>query len=82
MASEEMIFAPQIKHFGCQGNQSNSEVCTKIICLVEDYAINISEELLPKYLQREAINANLHFSHYTSMETLSCHSNGNTNIIL
>ena len=46
-------FSPQIKHFGCQGNQSNSEVCTKIICLVEDYSINISEELLPKYLQRD-----------------------------
>ena len=30
---------------------SNSTVCTKIISLVEDYSINISEKLLPKYLQ-------------------------------
>ena len=41
----------QIYYFGCHGNQSNSEVWTKFICLVEDYSRNISVKLLSKYLQ-------------------------------
>ena len=31
-----------------------------------------------KYLQKHKINANFHFSHFKSMETLSCHSNEST----
>ena len=34
----------------CHGNQSNSEIWTKQICLVEDYSRNISVKLLSKYL--------------------------------
>ena len=41
----------QIYPFGCHGNQSNSAVWTKFVCLVEDYPRNISEKLLSKYLQ-------------------------------
>ena len=41
----------QIYPFCCLGNQSNSAVWTKFICLVEDYSRNISEKLLSKYLQ-------------------------------
>ena len=34
---------------------------------VEYFSINFSEKLLPKYLQRVAINANFHFSQYKSI---------------
>ena len=41
---------------------------------MEDYSINISvkKSNIPKDLAKIV---NLHFSHYKSMETLSCHSN-------
>ena len=35
-------------------NQNNSEVWTKIICLLEDYSMNISIKLLSKYMQWES----------------------------
>ena len=62
-------------------NQSNSLVWTKLICLVEDCSPDISEQLLPKYLQRDSnyyLNSNFHFSHYKPVETVSCHSNEST----
>ena len=37
-----------------------------------------SETLLSKICNEIALNANLHFSHYKSMGTLSCHSNQST----
>ena len=81
MASEEMILNIflQIYPFDCHGNQSNSEVWTKFICLVEDYSRNISVKLLSKYLQYEiAIKAYFHVSNYKSMEILGCQSNEST----
>ena len=41
----------RIYPFGCHGNQPNSAVWTKFVCLVEDYSRNISVKLLSKYLQ-------------------------------
>ena len=77
MASEEMIFEYllQIYPFGCHGNQSNSEVWTKFIWLVEDYSRNISVKLCQNICNDIAIKAYFHVSHYKSMETLSCYSN-------
>ena len=72
----------------CHGNQSNSAIWTKFIQIIEDYSRNIS---VKKYLnicsETEKI-ADLHFSHYKSVETISCHSNqslypiGTKNIII
>ena len=50
MASDFFFIFLQIYPFGCHGNQSNSAVSTKFICLVENYSRNISEKLLSKYL--------------------------------
>ena len=41
-----LIFVSQILPFGCHGNQSNSEVITKKIYLVEDHSRNISVKVL------------------------------------
>ena len=74
MASEEMIFYiffRKFSPFGCHGNQANSVVWTKIICLVEDNSINNSETFCQNICNKIALNANFHFSHYKSMETLS-----------
>ena len=49
-ASDFLSIFSQIYLFGCHGNQSNSAVWTKFICLVEDYSRNISEKLLSKDL--------------------------------
>ena len=35
----------QIYPFGCHGNQSNSAVWTKFICLIEDYSRKIFEKI-------------------------------------
>ena len=49
---------------------------------------NISVKKKSKYLQWDSKIANLNFSHYKSMETISCHSNyssypiGTKNIII
>ena len=55
----------------------NSAVWTKFICFVEDYS-NISVKHLSKYLLWDSNKCLFHFSHYKSMETLSCHSNEST----
>ena len=68
------IFFLQIYPLGCHDNRSNSAVWTKFIRFIEDYSRNISVKLLSKYLQWESNKANFHFSHYKSMETISCHS--------
>ena len=49
---------------------------TKFIWLVKDYSRNISVKLFLKHLQYHRNKC--HFSHYKSMETLSCHSNEST----
>ena len=68
-----LTFFSQIYPFGCHGNQSNSAVWTKFICLEEDYSKNISENLLSKYLQWDRNKGLLSLS-YKSLETISCHS--------
>ena len=72
-----LIFFFENLAFGCHGNQSKSAIWTKLIWLVQDYPRNISVELFSISAVTE-INANFHFSHYKSMETLSCHSNERT----
>ena len=47
----------------------------KIHMVVEDYSRNISVKRFKNICSNTEINANFHFSHYKSMETLSCHSN-------
>ena len=44
---------------------------------MEDYSINISVKkiIYPQWLGKNCQFVNFHFSHYKSMETLSCHSN-------
>ena len=43
---------------------------------MEDYSSNDSKKKICQNIRHKtAIKASLHFSHYTSMETLSCHSN-------
>ena len=47
---------------------------TKILWHVETYSINISVKI-KSIIPNEAVeNSNFQFSHYKSMETLSCHS--------
>ena len=55
--------------------QPKSTIWTKFIWLVEDYSRNISIKLFQNICSNTEINADLHFSHYKSMETLSCHNN-------
>ena len=55
-----------------------AEVWGKIIRLTEDYSRDISVKLLSNICSEIPIKANFHFSHYTSMEILSCHSNKST----
>ena len=42
---------------------------------MEDYSINISVKKISNIPNDLAEIVNFHFSHYKSMETLSCHSN-------
>ena len=51
-----------------------SAVWTKFIYVVEDYSRNISEKFCQTVCSKIEIKAYFHFSHYKSMETLSCHS--------
>ena len=53
---DDFLIFSHIWPFRCHDSQSNKEVITKIICLIEDNSINISETLLSKYLQWKAIN--------------------------
>ena len=54
-------------------NQSNQAIWTKVAQNMDDYSISISVKTnIPNDL---AEIVNFHFSHYKSMETLSCHSN-------
>ena len=54
-------------------NQSNQAIWTKVVWNMEDYSKNISvKKNIPNDLAKIV---NSHFSHYKSMETLSCHSN-------
>ena len=69
------FFFLQLEPFGCHGNQSNSLVWTKLICLVDYYLRNIPVKHLSKRLCCEIeINVNFHFSHYVS-RNFNCHSN-------
>ena len=58
--------------FCCPGNQSKSAIKTKITLNVEDYSINMSVFFISPLRQKKI---NFHFSHYKSMENISCHSN-------
>ena len=62
------FFFSQIWPFGCHDNQSNGDVWTKSICLVENHTTNISKNLLSNICNEIAINVNLQFSYYKSME--------------
>ena len=58
----------------CPVIQSNQAIWTKVAWNMEDYSINISVKKL--YIPNDLAEiVNFHFSHYKSMETLSCHSN-------
>ena len=69
------IFFSKIYPLCCHGNQSNSAIWTKFIWIVEDYSRNISVKKYLNICSETAKIANFHFSHYKSMETISCHSN-------
>ena len=55
-----------------------SAISTKFIWLVKDYSRTISVNFFQNICSNTEINAKFHFSHYKSMETLSCHSNEST----
>ena len=74
MISEEKIFEYFFENLPF-GNQSNSAIWTKFIWIVEDYSRNISVKKNLNICREAAKIANFHFSHYKSMETLSCHNN-------
>ena len=59
----------------CHGNKSKWGICTTSLCLVEDYSTNIYKKFCQNTCSEIARMTNFHFSHYKSMETLSCHSN-------
>ena len=73
ITSEEMVFEYFFRNLASFGCQSNLDVWTKSIWL--DHSTNISESFCQNICNEIAINANFHFSHYNSMETLICHSN-------
>ena len=47
----------------------------KSLITVENYSTNISLEIKFYYLYETVEISNFHFSHYKSIETISCHSN-------
>ena len=64
----------------CHGKQLNSATWTKFISIVEVYSRNISvkkkkEKKFYNICSETAKISNFHFSHYKSVETISCHSN-------
>ena len=59
----------------CHDNQSNSAIWTKFIWIVDVYSRNISVEKNLNICSETAKIDNFHFSHFKSMETISCHSN-------
>ena len=59
----------------CHDNQSSSVNWTKFIWVIKDYSRNISVKKNLNICSETAKIANFHFSHYKSMETISCHSN-------
>ena len=80
-AIEEMIFEYLFANlsFRLPWYQSNSEVWTKFISLVEDYSRNISVKLLSKYLQWDSSKGLLwHFPLQVNGNFLSCHCNERT----
>ena len=77
MASDFLIFFPNL-YCLCHGNQSNSAVWTKFICLVEDYSRNILKNFCQNICSEIEIMAYFHFSHCKSMEIISCHSDEST----
>ena len=50
-------------------------IWTKVVCNMEDHSINISVKKKSNISSETAETVNFQFSHYKSMETLSCHSN-------
>ena len=62
------------------GNQSNSEIWTKMICLVESYSRNISVKFCQNTHSERAINAIFHFPP-VSLKTVSHHSNQSSYLI-
>ena len=60
---------------------SNSAVWTKFICLVDDYSTTqrtFLENFCHNNYSEIEIKTYFHFSHYKSMEIISCHSDGST----
>ena len=47
----------------------------RVVCNMEDYSINISVKKKSNISSETAETVNFQFSHYKSMETISCHSN-------
>ena len=68
-----IFFFSKIYPLCCHGNQSNSAVWTKFIWIVEDYSRNISVK--QNFTMRQQKLPISTFSHYKSMEIISCHSN-------
>ena len=56
-------------------NQLNKAIWTKVVLNMEDYSINISVKKISNIPNDLAEIVNFHFSHYKSMEPISCHSN-------
>ena len=77
MASEEMIFNGKLA-FLLPWQPIKFRGMHKTICLAEDYSRNISVKLCHNICSEIAIKAKFHFSHYKSMETLSCQSKKST----
>ena len=55
----------------------------KSLITVENYSINISVKIkfyYPLYIDETVEISNFHFSHYKSIETISCHSNQSSHL--
>ena len=75
-ASEEMMFFIFFRKFSFSVAMTINQIqgFGRKLYLVEDYSVKISENLLPKYLQRNSNKCQFSISHCKSMETLSCDS--------
>ena len=64
IASKDFFFFFWLPYNQLPYNQSNQEIWTKSICLVEDHSTNISKKYVRQNICNEiAINANCHFSY-------------------
>ena len=69
---EFWFFFSKIYPLCCHGNHSNSAIWTKFIWIVEDYSWKIYVEKNLNICSETAKIATFYFSHYMSMETISC----------